>query len=195
MKYLVNQRIKIVHEYNTTGKLGMVGYIERIDPNDNTLTYRIRLDGAGPDWEWVREEDIEPEVLNKTLTQVKAEMAALDAQEAAAHTTLKSITEHREKLRVELASYGLTPLVIALVAPLDAPTLGELYQNSRIHHGDILTFIGPVNPDREWVIGQQYRVSRVDTDDSVLLEDVKNDDSYEWAWQNEGSFTRFVKAA
>lgn len=202
-KFLVNQRIKIVNEFNTTNKLGMVGYVERIDPNDSTLTYRIRLDGRHPtEWEWVREQDIEPEtIVGKTLAQVKAELDALKVQEEGAHaalaTTLKSIAEHREKLRAELEGFGLGIIGGQAVAALVAPTktLGELYHSNAVQVGDVFTFNGPVDKNRDWEIGKQYRVEAVDTDESVLLEAVHDEDNYEWAWENEGAFVKFVKAA
>lgn len=133
---------------------------------------------------------------SKTLAQVVAEVNALDAQEAAANTTLASIAEHREKLRVELAGFGLALMESGVVeAPVVVQTMRELYHTDGIKRGDVFTFNGPRDPNRSWVVGQQYRVSRVDSDESVLMEEMHDRDDQDWAWQNEGTFDKFVKAA
>lgn len=197
-KYLLNQRVKLIAAYNCSeAKVGEVGYIAKVDETDHLLTYKIILDGRSPDWEWVREQDIEPEkgiVAGKTLAQVVAEVAALDAQEAAANTTLASIAEHREKLRVELAGFGLA--LTAQSAPIVATkTMYELYHADDIKRGDVFTFIGPRDHNRSWVVGQNYMVSRVDSDESVLMAELHDSEDQDWAWKNEGTFDKFVKAA
>lgn len=131
----------------------------------------------------------------KTLAQVVAEVNALKAQRAAANTTLASIAEHYEKLRVELESFGLALMESGVVeAPVVIQTMKELYHQDAIVAGDVFTFIGPVDRDRMWVVGRNYRIDSVDSDNSVLTQCLIDEDDYSWAWQNEGAFDKFVKA-
>ncbi|QNR53942.1 hypothetical protein phiK7A1_154 [Pseudomonas phage phiK7A1] len=132
---------------------------------------------------------------SKTLAQVVAEVTALKAQQAAANTTLASIAEHYEKLRVELESFGLALMESGVVeAPVVIQTMRELYHQDAIQRGDVFTFIGPYDRNRSWLVGQNYKVSRIDSDESVLMEELHDSDEQDWAWQNEGTFDKFVKA-
>lgn len=194
LKYLVNQRVKIVSEFNTTGKLGEVGFVQRIDESDLTLTYRICLDSNPQGWEWVREQDIEPEsftTADMTLPQLKAKLEEFDVTIASAQAELEGTQKAREAFLVELATFGIT-LVSAIPTP--APkTIGELYEAGEIRHGDKFQWIGSNSNNREWHTDQTYRVVRVDDDESVLLQDTEGND--DWAWKNEDVFAKFVKVA
>lgn len=91
MKYNVNDRIRIIHDYNTTNKVGCVGFVERTDIDDSTLKYRIRLNDFPLDWEWVREQDIEPETvihLGDKVLSIKEQIEAIEAALAVLKSTI-----------------------------------------------------------------------------------------------------------